>query len=173
MPYHTVTFQNCDKKTLHHYINWSAQHFESIIYSARCSATWQQKSEAQSRAVHMIADTMAQLIFCVAFSRFFGFQNDFCDLLSGFFLGITALFLAKSKGKRKGPNKPQTKAEALHRSQKKTHVAGRSFQSLMKASWSAGTLNQTLFQDIYYTLANGLAKRIDQELGLAQLIHQE
>ena len=32
MPHHTVTLQNDDTKTRHHYIKWSAQ---SFIYSAR------------------------------------------------------------------------------------------------------------------------------------------
>ena len=59
MPHHTVTLQNCDTQTLHHYINWSAQYFESLIYSARYSTIWRQKAEAPSREVQMIADTMA------------------------------------------------------------------------------------------------------------------
>ena len=43
----------------HIYISWSAQHFASFIYSARCSAIWRRKVEALSREVHLIADTMA------------------------------------------------------------------------------------------------------------------
>ena len=62
MPHHTVTLQNCSTKTQHYYINWSAQHFESFIYSARCSAVWRQKAEALSREVQMIADTMAYFL---------------------------------------------------------------------------------------------------------------
>ena len=47
MPHHTVTLYNCNTKTLHHYITWSAQDF------------WRQKAKASSREVQMIADTMA------------------------------------------------------------------------------------------------------------------
>ena len=45
----------------HIYINWSAQHFASFIYSARCSAIWQRKVEALFREVYLIADVMALL----------------------------------------------------------------------------------------------------------------
>ena len=61
MPYHTVTLKSCNEKTLHHNINWSAQHFKSFIYSAIHSAIWRQKAEAPSREVQTIYDTMAQL----------------------------------------------------------------------------------------------------------------
>ena len=60
MPYHTVTLHiKFGSLDIYIYISWSAQHFRSLILSARCIAIWQRKVDALSTEVHLIADNMA------------------------------------------------------------------------------------------------------------------
>ena len=72
----TVTLQNSDTETLHKYINWSAKHLKRLIYSARYSAIWQQKPEAPSREVQMIADTIGKLSVLKLGQQFYPFRRQ-------------------------------------------------------------------------------------------------